>query len=576
MKTLLKEFKNKLFKLFQLALSFKSKIFYVVFLSLVLAVFETIGISMFFPIIESLSSENDKINSYLKEFLNINFTKKEIILFSGIIFFIVFLSKIFVSLYYIVYLDKFINNIRNFWREKIFEKFLFENKKFAKKKIGEMIDLTMYQTAGAAKLLKFLCIIISELIISLALFLFILFLSPLITLVITLTLIILFLPIQKIYKYFSVSLGRKITKISQNQGEMFTNIVIGSRVIKIYDIQDFFLKKIKNINELQVYTVVKNTFLINIPSQLMVFFFSILILSFSIYIYNFLNIETINWSEFISKLVVFYYVFQRLGGQFTKISSAYIGFWNNVAPLNLVLENINENHSIKKNKYHKAFNTFDEKCFKIEFRDLSFKYEEQDVFKKLNFSINQGDYVLIYGPSGAGKSTIVDILVGLNKVTKGMFTVNGFDVDNSNLKEWRSKISYLPQNPILFGKTIRENLNYAKYNFSQKEYIKAAKLSGAIKMINKFPKNIEQEVGEFGSSLSGGQKQLISLTQAMIREPQVLILDEPTTSLDVASRKLFYKSLTKINKSGITIILISHHKDEVKGYSKVISLEKKI
>ncbi len=576
MKTLLKEFKNKFFKLFQLAKSFKSKIFYVVFLSLVLAVFETIGISMFFPIIESLSSENDKVNSYLNEFLNINLTKKEIILYSGIIFFIVFLSKIFVSLYYVVYLDRFINNIRNFWREKIFEKFLFENKKFAKKKIGEMIDLTMYQTAGASKLLKFLCIIISESIITLALFLLILYLSPKITIVVTFILIILILPIQKIYKHFSVNLGRKITKISQNQGELFTNIFIGSRIIRIYDIQNLFIKKIKKINKYQVDTVVKNTFLINIPNQMIVFIFSVIILSFSLYVYYFLNIEKINWSEFISKLVVFYYVFQRLGGQFTKMSSAYIGFWNNVAPLNLVLENINENNLIKSNEKKKFSDIFNDKSFKITFEDVFFKYDKKYVIKKLNFIINQGDYILIYGPSGVGKSTIVDILVGLNKIEKGKFRVNQNDIDEKNIKHWRNHISYLPQNPILFGKTIRENLNYAKHDFTHEEFLKASRLSGALKMINKFSKNIDQEIGEFGSSLSGGQKQLLCLTQAIIRDPKVLILDEPTTSLDIESRKLFYKSLTKINKSGITVILISHHKDEIVGYTKVINLGKKI
>ena len=193
----------------------------------------------------------------------------------------------------------------------------------------------------------------------------------------------------------------------------------------------------------------------------------------------------------------------------------------------------------------------------IIFKNVNFSYENKDVLKNLNFSIKKNKINFLVGESGKGKSTIIDLLTGIQVPKKGEIFVNGKNLKKIDKKSFRKKIGFVNQDLTLFYDTIKNNIVLFEKEFSKKEIKKALFFSGSDKFINKLNKKMATIVGERGTQLSGGQRQRILLARALLRKPELLILDEAINSIDKNSRKLIMKNLRKIS-SKTTIVIISH------------------
>ncbi len=196
----------------------------------------------------------------------------------------------------------------------------------------------------------------------------------------------------------------------------------------------------------------------------------------------------------------------------------------------------------------------------IEYRDVHFSYPTRSdiaVLKGINFKIKAGQKVALVGPSGAGKSTIVQLLLQFYKVDKGNILLDDKSIFDYNISEYRHNFAIVPQEVLLFGGTIRENILYGKPNASDDEIIEAAKQSNSWEFISTFPEGLETIVGERGIKLSGGQRQRIAIARAILRNPSVLLLDEATSSLDAESEKVVQDALNYLMK-GRTSIIIAH------------------
>lgn len=196
----------------------------------------------------------------------------------------------------------------------------------------------------------------------------------------------------------------------------------------------------------------------------------------------------------------------------------------------------------------------------VQFSDVNFSYPSRsdvEVLKSINFTINQGQRVALVGSSGAGKSTIVSLLMRFYKLNSGKISVDGIDIDDYNLTAFRKNIAIVPQEIILFGGTIRENILFGKPNATNEEIVHAAQQSHALDFIQAFPDGFETIVGERGIKLSGGQKQRIAIARALLRNPAILILDEATSALDAESEKVVQNALDNLMK-GRTSIIIAH------------------
>ncbi|OOV16326.1 ABC transporter ATP-binding protein [Flavobacterium sp. LM4] len=211
----------------------------------------------------------------------------------------------------------------------------------------------------------------------------------------------------------------------------------------------------------------------------------------------------------------------------------------------------------------------------VTFKNVAFSYpsrKEIQVLKEVNFNADFGQKIALVGPSGAGKSTISSLLLRFYDITSGEILVDGKNIYDYDLENLRGNMSIVPQDVILFGGTIRENIAYGKPDASDEEIILAAKQANALNFIDGFPEKFETLVGERGVKLSGGQRQRIAIARALLKNPSILILDEATSSLDSESEKLVQEAL-EVLMEGRTSIIIAHRLSTIRNADKILVLD---
>jgi len=212
----------------------------------------------------------------------------------------------------------------------------------------------------------------------------------------------------------------------------------------------------------------------------------------------------------------------------------------------------------------------------LEFDNVFFSYpsrKEVPVLKGLSFKANAGEKVAIVGPSGAGKSTIASLILRFYNPEGGDILFDGQSSENYALTDIRNQVAIVPQDVLLFGGTIRENIAYGKLNATEEEIIAAAKQANAHNFINNLPEGYETIVGERGIKLSGGQRQRVAIARALLKDPAILILDEATSSLDSESERLVQEALEILMKNR-TSIIIAHRLSTIREADKIVVLEK--
>jgi len=209
----------------------------------------------------------------------------------------------------------------------------------------------------------------------------------------------------------------------------------------------------------------------------------------------------------------------------------------------------------------------------IEFKNVGFAYEnEKYVLQNINININKGEIIAFVGPSGAGKTTLVNLVPRFFDPVKGKILIDGVDLKEYTIRSIRRKIAMVMQDVILFNNTIKDNICYGLGKFSQEEVEKYAKAAHAHEFIISFPDGYDTVIGEKGVKLSGGQKQRISIARALIKDPEILILDEATSQLDTQSEKLVQEALDYLMKDRTTLV-IAHRLSTVRKADKIIVLK---
>lgn len=211
----------------------------------------------------------------------------------------------------------------------------------------------------------------------------------------------------------------------------------------------------------------------------------------------------------------------------------------------------------------------------IEYHDVHFSYPTRpdvEVLKGIDLSIPTGNKVALVGTSGAGKSTIVQLLLQFYKVSKGDIRIDGKSIYEYDLAKYRKNMAVVPQEVILFGGTIHENILYGRPGSSKEEVIEAARQANAWEFIQSFPDGLDTLVGDRGVKLSGGQRQRIAIARAILKDPSVLLLDEATSSLDAESEKLVQEALNKL-MMGRTSVIIAHRLATIRDVDCIYVIE---
>jgi ATP-binding cassette, subfamily B, multidrug efflux pump len=213
-----------------------------------------------------------------------------------------------------------------------------------------------------------------------------------------------------------------------------------------------------------------------------------------------------------------------------------------------------------------------ELCGEIEFRNLSFSYRDAPMLRGINLKIARGARIGIVGVVGSGKSTLVRLIPRLFPVADGSLFIDGVDLNTLSLTAVRGAVGFVPQESFLFSRSIGENIAYGKPGASQEEIERAARIAGLSGDIARFPDGFATLVGERGVTLSGGQKQRVSIARALIKEPSILILDDPLSAVDADTEEEILTALAAYYGER-TVLIVSHRLSPLRGCDQILVME---
>jgi ABC-type multidrug transport system fused ATPase/permease subunit len=211
----------------------------------------------------------------------------------------------------------------------------------------------------------------------------------------------------------------------------------------------------------------------------------------------------------------------------------------------------------------------------IVFKDVNFAYPTRSdvpVLKGINLEIQPGEKVALVGHSGAGKSTIAQLILRFYQLEHGSISLDGQRYQQYPIQAYRGHVGLVPQEVILFGGTIKENIEYGRPGASEEDIYEAARRANALEFINRFPEGFDTVVGERGVKLSGGQRQRLAIARAILKDPAILILDEATSSLDAESESLVQEALNELMR-GRTTIIIAHRLSTIREVDRIYVLD---
>lgn len=367
--------------------------------------------------------------------------------------------------------------------------------------------------------------------------------------------------------------GRKLKKLG-NQKFILNNLLQkqifqglqGIKDIKLSLKENLFIIKFSQITTKMSFTASSIRSLQEAPR--------LIIELFAILCFIFISFISSNNLNNLSNLIVTLGIFAAASFRILPSLNRIIVAVNSIKQSHRVINTIYDDFQLEKKIINHEYKLNDtEKIHKIEIKNLNYKYHETNnlILKGLNLEINYGDYLGIYGKSGSGKSTFVDVFSGLLIPESGDILFNGKDINSeSNQYLWKNKIGYVPQSIYINNETFKENIAFGEElkNINEEKILDILKKTSLETFINKMPLGLNSIIGENGVSLSGGQIQRLGIARALYRDPEILIFDESTNSLDADTESEFMKVVNKLKGEKI-IIFISHQTKILKECNKI-------
>ncbi len=356
---------------------------------------------------------------------------------------------------------------------------------------------------------------------------------------------------------------RKKSKTAQTKlGDLFSGIeetLSGLRIIKAFNAEEKMKTHFFSLNE--VYTKLMTSLTRRQLSASPVSEFLGVIVMIIIMYYGgtlVLNNESnLSPSEFIGYIVIF----SQIINPAKKFSTAFYDIRKGYASIDRISEILKADIDIKEIDNPVIKESFESE---IEFKNVSFKYEDEYVLKNINLRVSKGKTIALVGQSGSGKSTMVDLIPRFYDIDEGEILIDKVNVKDLTIKSLRGLMGNVNQEPILFNDTIENNISFGVEHADDVQIVEAAKISNAHDFIIETDKKYKTNIGDRGSKLSGGQRQRLSIARAVLKNPPIMILDEATSSLDTESEKLVQDALYKLMENR-TSIVIAHRLSTVRN-----------
>jgi ABC-type multidrug transport system fused ATPase/permease subunit len=274
----------------------------------------------------------------------------------------------------------------------------------------------------------------------------------------------------------------------------------------------------------------------------------------------------------LADLLTFIFYTAFIGGSVGGLGDIYAQLQKTIGASDRILEILEDpsemDVTLTENKPPIAFG-------KIEIQDVHFSYPSRpsvEILKGISITIEPGQKVAIVGTSGTGKSTLAQLMMRFYQPNAGTIRMGGHDIQDLDVLTWRKMVALVPQEVLLFGGTIRENIAYGKPDATEEEIHQAAELAYAKEFVEAFPEKWDTLVGERGVKLSGGQRQRIAIARAILKNPHLLLLDEATSALDSESEKWVQSALEELMKNR-TSLIIAHRLSTIRSADQILVME---
>ncbi len=378
-----------------------------------------------------------------------------------------------------------------------------------------------------------------------------------------------FIFIKKCLPY-SINFGQLARNAKAEIYSILLDHIHGLKVAKSYCAED---REYSNFKRISSEIADTQTNVIKLSSKMRLFYAVITNLLLCVFLYISINILDVQLGSLFLLIVIFSRLMPNISSFQNDLQHVFSMLPSFKASEELLNKADNHREEINKNE-----NVILNLKKQIKLNDISFSYQKNDSsfnIKNLNIEIQALKTTAVIGESGTGKSTVVDIITGILKVDSGCITVDDVIIDKNNLYQWRKAVGYLPQEVFLFHDTIKNNILWGKPDAKDNEIVESLKLASAYDFVMKLPEGLDTVVKDRGLRLSGGERQRIALARTLIRNPQLLILDEATSSLDRENEAKIYDSISKLHGK-MTIIFITHRTETLKFADKVIDLAEHI
>ena len=532
------------------------------------SVLELLGIGFVILVLNSFLGINDIYPSFIETLFNYFSPKENNESVHNILFliFVIFTIKLLIVIFVSFKENSFHANFREKITNKMYYNFLNRNVLSLLKK-NSAIYLRNFTEELNLSMLFFVSLlkIILDFIILFAFLTFLLFFNITITLsvffIFTLIGIVYFYNIKDKLSSWAISGLQNRKKRIQFINESFLAI----KSIKILSRENFFFKKLQQENKIFSNIFFKVNFLKSIPPNFFeyILLVSILILFFYLIGQNFSNekiIQILSVYALVSFRIV--PIINRVIGNSQHLRYTYPSVKKLITEIDYKI--------IKKKSLINKINF--KKSIKLKFKHFSFSQLKKPLFKNFSLEIKKNSKIGIIGPSGSGKSTIIDIICGFRNFENGIFKVDDKNVYN-DIESWQKTIGYIPQNIVIFNDTLRNNILFGSDSrkFSDKIINRLIDKVELNYLLKSSPKGLSQIISQDGQNISGGEKQRIGIARALINNPEIIILDEATSGLDVLTEKNVLSTIRRLNK---TVIIVSHRLSALSFCDKIYLVQK--
>lgn len=543
----------------------KKFLFSLLLFSVFISFIESFAISLVMPFITLASDfsyfDKNKYLIQLKDYLALPVF--EIIVYFGVVLIVFYVLRALLNSYYFHLLARFSKGRYHAIAYKVFAKFLntdYEN--FTQKNQSEILKSITGEVYNLSTMISSFLLMMSEIFVVLLLYTLMLLVNYKITLFLSLFMIINAFILIKVLSPIVKKAGLKREEAMKNFFEILNTNLNNFKLIKLKTKEDGVLNLFKTQSEIFARANITNESVSAMP-RIYLEGVGFCVLVFIVVFLVFKNQSDI--SGILATISIFVLALYRLMPSANRIITSYHDLLYYRSSLDIIYQILKQKEeSLGEEKIN-----FDKE---LRLENLTFGYKDKkNLFTCLNLSIKKGEKIAFIGESGCGKSTLVDIIIGLLSPREGRVLLDENELNMKNVKNYRQKIGYIPQNIYLFNDSIAKNISFGDEVDEEKlqRVIKQANLEHFVKNL---PQGVQTKVGDGGGNLSGGQKQRIAIARALYLDPEILVLDEATSALDTESEARIMDEIYKISKDK-TMIIIAHRLSTITRCDSIYRLE---